>query len=468
MSDHAQLSPSKRDRWARCPGSIREEARYPQGPGGAAAIDGTHSHTLLDKCIQGWRDTGQCHDPLGMVGVTMEDHEGTFVVDAERAKRVKVATDYVNKRLAEIEDMAQVHGETRVSLKHLTNREDLDGTFDIRIIGNRVCEIIDYKDGMHPVPADCMQLEQYAIGTLSGYGLPINGTYPFDEIRQTVIQPKLAYKGADPISSVTIPVHEYLQGTRLGALVAQAKATEYPDAPLVAGEAQCRYCPHKGACSAYAEFTMGKMGMFFQTVTVKEDAVTTPEAPVLPAFLAPEPVTLVAPAPLADLVDQSAASDPATMSNDRIRQILEAAPLLRQLIESVEEEAMRRLKAGIDVPGLKVVNGRGSRKWSLPEDQIAEKLKGMQLPKDVIWQTKLISPAQIEKATWKNRKGEVKQLSERQLKTIDKEYVAKLSGSLTVVLASDSRPAVTLNAAPMFDAVSAQPAPILDLPDWMK
>ena len=51
MSAHAQLSPSKRHRWALCPGSIREEAKFPDERSGAAAIDGTHSHTLLEFCI---------------------------------------------------------------------------------------------------------------------------------------------------------------------------------------------------------------------------------------------------------------------------------------------------------------------------------------------------------------------------------------------------------------------------------
>ena len=49
---HAKLSPSKRHRWAACPGSIREEAAYPDERSGAAAIDGTHSHTLLEHCVK--------------------------------------------------------------------------------------------------------------------------------------------------------------------------------------------------------------------------------------------------------------------------------------------------------------------------------------------------------------------------------------------------------------------------------
>ena len=67
---HAKLSPSKRHRWAACPGSVREEAAYPEQPSGAAAIDGTRSHTLLEYCIK-----NGVIDPMTLVGTTMKDDE---------------------------------------------------------------------------------------------------------------------------------------------------------------------------------------------------------------------------------------------------------------------------------------------------------------------------------------------------------------------------------------------------------
>jgi hypothetical protein len=58
------------------------------------------------------------------------------------------------------------------------------------------------------------------------------------------------------------------------------------------------------------------------------------------------------------------------------------------------------------------------------------------------------------------------QLSDRQLKTMENEYVVKMAGKLTVVPESDGRPAVVLNAAPMFGAVEAAPA-AESLPSWL-
>ncbi len=107
MSAHAQLSPSKRHRWALCPGSIREEAKYPDERSSPAAIDGTHTHTLLEHCIK-----AGLADPTPMVGVKMKDDDGEFVIDADRAARVKLAIEYIRER--SMNGMFKVISEQRV------------------------------------------------------------------------------------------------------------------------------------------------------------------------------------------------------------------------------------------------------------------------------------------------------------------------------------------------------------------
>ena len=427
MSTHAQLSPSKRHRWALCPGSIREEAKFPDERSGAAAIDGTHSHTLLEVCIK-----ADLADPMIMVGAKMNDHEGTFVVDADRAARVKTAIEYIRER--SMNGMFKVMSEQRADPQHLLGRDDLSGTVDIQIHGYDMLELIDYKDGMGVVDAKSnMQLEQYAYGVLAGFKLPINGDYPFKTIRMTIIQPKLALKGMNPISSWDVSVRDLL--TNMGTIVLQAAATDAPDAPLVPGESQCKFCRAKGSCAALASNVMKEVGIMFQPVVTE---------------------TL-------DVAQQSADKDPAQMDDQQIRQIMEAAPLMRQLLEAVEKEALRRLEAGTPIPGLKLVHGRGSRAWALPEEEMAEKLQKMGIPKTAIYETKLVTPAKAEKLTWEKRDGTKVSLTDRQLKRMEQEYVTKLAGKLTVVPESDSRPAVILNAAPMFSAVEAAP----ELPAWL-
>jgi hypothetical protein len=428
MSAHAMLSPSKRSRWALCPGSIREEAKYPDTGSGPAAADGTHSHTLLEHCIK------QFVDPLSMVGQLMTDHEGSFHVDKDRAERVKVAFDYVHK----IENLGhRVVSETKVDPEFLLGRKDLSGTVDLQIIGHDTLELIDYKDGMGIVSAEGnMQLEQYAYGVLAGYKLPVNGAYPIDYVKMTIIQPKLAMKGMKPITSHTVTVRDLI--ANMGTIIAQAAATDKPDAPLVPGESQCKFCRAKGSCAALASNVMKEVGIMFQPVVTQ---------------------TL-------DVAQQSADKDPSTMDDAQIAQIMEAAPLMRQLLEGVEAEALRRLQAGQSIPGLKLVNGRGSRAWALPEDDMAEKLVKMGIPKSAVFETKLVTPAKAEKLTWEKKDGTKVALTERQLKRMEQEYVVKLAGKLTVAPESDGRPAVITNAAPLFSAVEAAPA-AESLPSWL-
>jgi hypothetical protein len=417
MSTHAMLSPSKRSRWALCPGSIREEAKYPDTGSGPAAADGTHSHTLLEHCIK-----NGLSDPMDQVGETFTDHEGTFKVDADRAARVKSAIEYIRER--SMNGLFPVISEQKVDPEFLLGRKDLSGTVDCQIIGPDFLELIDYKDGMGVVTAEGnMQLEQYAYGVLAGYKLPVNGAFPFSRVIMTIVQPKLALKGMKPITSHEVTVKSLMDN--IGTIVLQAAATDKPDAPLVPGESQCKFCRAKGSCAALAGNVMKEVGIMFQPVVTE---------------------TL-------DVAQQSADKDPAQMDDAQIRQIMEAAPLMRQLLEAVEKEAMRRMESGISIPGLKLVHGRGSRAWALPEEEMAEKLIKMGIPKSAVYETKLVTPAKAEKLTWEKRDGTKVSLTERQLKRMDQEYVSKLAGKLTVAPESDGRQAVIMNAAPMFSAV---------------
>ena len=424
MSTHANLSPSKRHRWGVCPGSIREEAKYPEDRSGPAAIDGTHTHTMLEFCLSGpW-------EPEELVGQTMQDDDGKFLIDDDRAERVRIAVDYVKQRVAE-QPGCKVIAEQRVNPKRLIARNDMSGTVDIQIHGTDVLEIVDYKDGMGAVQAEGnAQLELYAVGALADVGEP----YPWKRVRMTIIQPKMALRGQPAITSHEVDISEIL--AIVDRLVIEGAAVDAPDAPLVPGESQCKFCKAKGSCAALASNVMKEIGIMFQPV-----------------------MSL-------DVAQQSADKDPSTMDDGQILSIMEAAPLMRQLLEGVEKEALRRLQSGQAITGLKLVNGRGSRAWALQDDEIAEKLIKMGIPKGSVYETKLVSPAKAEKLTWEKRDGTKVQLTERQLKRMEQEYVVKMAGKLAVATESDSRPAVVMNAAPLFSAVEAAPAADT-LPSWL-
>lgn len=425
MSAHSKLSPSSRHRWQLCPGSVREEAKYPEGKSSPASIDGTHSHTLLERCLTDGYDITDC-PASDFIGKTLKDHDGEFVVTADRAERVQLALDYINEKSYG----SIVEAEKRVSLDKLTERSDLSGTVDVQIISDEMIEVIDYKDGINPVEVDGNpQLEQYALGVIAKRMPP-----PHTVVRMTVIQPKLRVKGLPAISSYDTTVKNLIE-TAVPKIIKEAAATDAPDSPLVPGDKQCRYCKAKGNCSALVNKTMESVGMFFKPI----------EQEVVPT-----------------VAHQAANKDPTNMSNEELKELLEAAPLMRQMLAAAEEEALNRAKAGQIISGYKLVNGPGSRSWSGTEEEMAEKLVKMGIPKTSVYVTKLVSPAQAEKLQWQKKDGTKVTLSEKQLKRMETEYVMKNKGRLTLVPESDPRQSAVVDVTPLFSPVEPQ------LPDWMK
>jgi hypothetical protein len=433
MTYHAKLSPSARVRWGSCPGSVREEAKYPKRPSGPAAIDGTHTHTLLESCLLTLDLDGKITDPKVFIGATLKDDDGEFTVDAERAERVRFAIDYIRSRMV-VDPLCQVIAEKRVHPDSLVLRDDMSGTVDVQIISGdgESIEIIDYKDGMGVVEAaGNPQLEPYAVGVIAE--IMDKGQLAPMYVRLTIIQPKLRLKGMTGVSYSDTTLGAIMQAK--DKMIVEAAATEAPDAPLVPGEAQCKFCAHKGSCSALATKSMAASGVLFQNLS--------------------------AVIPVAGIAQQSADKDPATMSDAQIVEIMEAAPLLRQMIEAVEKEAQNRLEAGHTIDGLKLVNGRGARSWNVSEDEIAAKLKKMGVPKDSIYESKLVSVAKAEKLSWK--KGEeLISLSDRQLAQM-KEFISTVVGKPVIALASDSRKSVTISAATLFPVVDHSDA----IPSWL-
>lgn len=287
-------------------------------------------------------------------------------------------------------------------------------------------EIIDYKDGMNPVEAEANpQLMIYAAGVLQDLKKKHN-PLPNWRVTLTIIQPKLRLKSKTGISSWETDVQGVYKF--MSELKQAAEQCDDPEAPLVAGDKQCKWCAHKGSCASFAKHNMEGISIMF-----------------------------------GDISKQAADKEPTNLSDDEIAEIVESAPLVRQMLTSVEEEALRRMKSGKTIKGLKVVHGNGSRKWSVSEEEIADKLKRMGVPKSEYYVTKLVSPAQAEKLKWSKKDGTIKQLSERQVKILHSEYITKSAGKLKVVPESHDGEAVVFDAAPMFSETAQ-----IELPDWMK
>lgn len=439
---HARLGPSNH-RWPHCPGSVREEANYPDIPG-EAAIDGTGSHLLLEMCLENNVPAIQYDQQI--IGANHPDHSSGWLVGPERIERVQMCLDYIIRRVNELKVQypgctVTVEAESTSNPGAMFGRDDWWGTCDITIICRHdhtgevmFIEVVDYKDGRGWVHAkNNTQLVSY----LSGKMHPFIGRVK--HCRMTIVQPK------------TNPVIRYQCSTRAedemtpGSVIEHATAlnqaaiaTDAEDAPVVPGK-HCQWCkanPKRGGhCMAATDKSLQVVKTMSNTEVVSVDN--------LPAF---------------EYIGKVVA-DPKSLTSEQLSELISAKEALMTVFDRAEAEAQERIESGQSVPGYAMRPGRGSNVWNEDEETIVKKLKAKRLKLDQIYPKKLASPAQILKAEG---------LSDVQKKKIESELVTHKAGKdkLTKVAhdsVAQSSTNVLQSAEQMFGDVppATEPAPSL-------
>jgi hypothetical protein len=381
-SEHARLGPSN-PRWVFCPGSIREEAVYPD-ISGEAAIDGTGSHLLLELCLN---NNARAEQYLGAtIGENHRDKPNGWHVAQDRVERVQMCLDYVTARVKILEQeypgsRIVVSAEARANPGEVFGRDDWWGTCDITIKvinSHQRCmfmEVIDYKDGRIYVQAkNNTQTLNYLFGQLADY-IVVDGMFKPERVnaesKMTIVQPKTSpVVRSDEITS--------------DALVEEAKVlfeaavkTDDPNAPLIAdgkaGKGYCRWCKHKQNCEALkAQESKEIQTMSTELNTIGSIDVFSGGLPTL------ENIEGIPAADLAKLCD--------------------AKPVIDALFKKALDEIERRVVADpLSVPGYAMVAGNDSYVWAQNEDETVKALRGRRLKMAEIKPPKLISPAQVAK-----------------------------------------------------------------------
>jgi hypothetical protein len=399
---------------------------------GKAAKDGTKTHYVLEYHLKN-------PDQNLIAGMSYDcPKEGRFHLEADRLERVQVALDYINKRKGELGEAVEVGAERWFDSTPAFGRSDLSGTSDIIITDGTVLEVIDYKDGMNRVVAENNeQMEIYGVCALFemlGKGIPIQ------QVRLTVIQPKLVFNQLNPISTWDITADEMM--ARRETILNQAAMTDMPDAPLMAGEKQCKYCLAKGGCIEVNNKVAEGLGVNFQAV---------------------------------DVPAQVATIHPETVTNERLAEMMAVLPLMKQLTEVIESEALKRFKAGNPIDGFKLVKGRGSKTWSKEKDEVIARLKKLGIPLKRCTSDKPITATQALNIKWENTKGEEKTLTDRQKKILIEGYISVNQGSPKVVSINDPGDPIHIDVQETFEPVktenvetAVETQPVIELPDWLK
>lgn len=378
MADHARLSMSNK-RWPHCPGSVREEAPYPD-TSSRAAIDGTGSHLLLELCVKHGHSPEQYLSDT--IGVGHEDMPLGWVVHQDRVDRVNMALAYIERRKRELQERfptavieVQSESKSNAGSKFQPSRDDWWGTCDITIAAkdpNSVAiwflEVVDYKDGRQFVPAeDNSQLIGYAAGKIPHSA---SGGATIEGVRMAIVQPK-SNKPVRYTDEGWFKVHD-----EAFKLFKRAQDTDDPAAPLIAGW-WCQWCKanpkNGGHCTQAAQQANQEIQAMTESNTGFEK--------------------------LLELDVREATEQELVEVADLEPHVLK----IQEALDRVKAEIQSRVEQDIPVQGWALKPGRKSRGWS-DEAEVEAILNKTKLKKDEFAPRKLLTPAQAEKTvssrTW--------------------------------------------------------------------
>lgn len=420
---------SNSDRIVSCPGCVNMAAQYPAEPSGAAAVDGTHTHTLLEESLK-----YNLHDANLLKGKELTDHEGSFVVDGTRADRVNQALGYVMRKHRAFPGV-QVMSERFLDAGVRWGIPEWGGSADVVLHDDReLLEIIDYKDGGRPVKPDSYQMVTYAVGAQNL--LPHLAKVP---VLATIVQPKVY---SEPYTHVYSPEAFLNKVETLRVAMVQSMD---PDAPRKPG-AHCKWCPgaKMGRCPEYNRSGTKAIRDMFAGVPKPATPPTPAEAPTPVQREVPQTVDVTEKrevGPYKQTIPFQLPEIDGAATNEQLAQILDAEPMIMGLLKEAKAEALKRAESGQKIPGHKLVRAKTRRTLV---DDAREKLERMRLKKDLYLDTKLKTATQLLSAT--------KHLPETRRKKIE-ALVIKPEGPLTLAPESDSRKGVETNVSELFKDV---------------
>ena len=193
-----------------------------------------------------------------------------------------------------------------------------------------------------------------------------------------------------------------------------------PNAPRCPSESACRYCTgtKESRCQEYTDWRTENLQKVFAQVPAPASAV--------------QPMGM--PASIKDY------------SPEVLRQIADAAPIVRQWLTECEAEGIERFRRGESIPDYKVVRGRPTVKWALGEADTAKKLGNMHLSKKLWTKETIRTPLQVMKLP------EVKEWSEQKQGNLEK-LTKKVPGGLKLVPSTDKGEAVTFDPVEIFKEI---------------
>ena len=230
------------------------------------------------------------------------------------------------------------------------------GICDCILIQGDTLTIIDYKygQGVAVSAQDNPQMKLYALGALNDYGIALD----VEKVEMHIYQPRM-----NNISVDTLPAADLLEWADKTVKPIAQKAIKGKGG--YAAGSHCKFCPHAGRCR--------------QLTKTCTEYVETHSLRVAMPVLAPHEVA----------------------------EVLQMEPLIALWLNRVKAQAMTTLLDGGEIPGWKVVEGKlGNRKWT-DELQVLQALTDAGYAREDVTETKLLSPAAMDKAIGKKKAAEL-------------------------------------------------------------
>ena len=372
-TQHALLSASGAHRWLHCTGSPLLEKDFPDSTS-VYAQEGTLAHYLCELKLMAYTGEITKRKLTSMKNKLMKSE----LWQPEMDSTSEAYLDYIKDITMSYTVKPVILTEKRVDFSRYV--PEGFGTADCLILAGDTLHVVDYKHGKGVVvDADHNpQMMLYALGAMSELSL----LYRFKFVHMTIVQPRV-----NNISEFTMTADELIEWGE-SVVKPKAEAAMSGKGEFEAGD-WCRFCRAKQQCKTRYE---------------SNDSLY----PQL-----------------------SAQHDPRLITLAELGEYLKRGRDMAAWLEDMKEYALSESLAGVEVPGWKAVEGRGSRAFTNTDDAVDTLIKNG-IDESVLYERRVLTLAQMEKAVGKKAFGE-----------LVGDLVVKNPGNPTLVEESDKRPRIT-------------------------
>ncbi|MGD6778439.1 DUF2800 domain-containing protein [Sutcliffiella horikoshii] len=371
---HASLGASKARQWLACTPSIRLGEQYEEETS-VYAREGTFMHELSELYLS-YELKQMTKAQLNKKLKQMKQNE---FYNSEIEQAVQIYVDVVTEK------MNEARARSKDPLILIEQKVDFSpwvpeafGTGDLILFSGNRLEIVDLKGGkgVKVSAVENPQMRLYALGAINNFGV----LFDIDSILMTIVQPRL-----DNISTDEMQVDELLEWAE-EVVKPRAELSFKGEGEFIAGE-HCRFCKVKASCRARAEENLKLACMDFQK--------------------------------------------PPLLTDDEVVEVLTSIDQLLSWAKDVQEYAFAMaMNENKQWPGMKLVEGRGSRKYS-DENAVIEALTAAGYNSDVIYKKSINTITTLEK-----------ELGKKAFQELLGSLITKAPGKVKLVPEEDKRPEI--------------------------